>query len=194
MVKRSARFSGEILDNEMYLIYVDESGNTGPNLDDPQQPMQLLAGVFVPEHEWMAGYEDLRTTVRRAREACRSKGVMLREMHAADMYHGTRDFRSIPKQVREDLICDAMRVLARRRLSVVYACAIKPAIRSRWPGYDRDPGADLWRELIGECSGYLNKIGPDSRALLIADESHLKWFAKYNIRDVEMKSWSPDRR
>jgi hypothetical protein len=176
----------------MYLIYVDESGNTGPNLDDPQQPMHLLAGVFVPEDEWMGGYEDLRIIRCRAAEACRSKGVMLRELHAVDMYHGTRDFRSVPKEVREDLICDALRVLVTRRLSVVYACAVKPAIRSRWPQYDRDPGADLWRDLIQACSGHLTKIGLEARALLIADESHLKWFARHNIRDVEMKSWLPE--
>jgi Protein of unknown function (DUF3800) len=33
----------------MYLIYLDESGNTGNNLQETQQPVFVLAALLVPE-------------------------------------------------------------------------------------------------------------------------------------------------
>lgn len=36
----------------MYLIYVDESGDSGLNLKDPQQPLFLLCALPIPESLW----------------------------------------------------------------------------------------------------------------------------------------------
>ena len=36
----------------MNLVYIDESGNTGINLKDPQQPVFLLAAMILPESKW----------------------------------------------------------------------------------------------------------------------------------------------
>lgn len=33
----------------MWLCYIDESGNTGRRLDDPDQPIHWMAAVLVPE-------------------------------------------------------------------------------------------------------------------------------------------------
>ena len=35
----------------MWLSYLDESGNTGGNLEDPDQPIHLIAAVMVPEDQ-----------------------------------------------------------------------------------------------------------------------------------------------
>lgn len=36
----------------MNLVYIDESGNTGLNLKDPQQPVFVLAALIIPETSW----------------------------------------------------------------------------------------------------------------------------------------------
>lgn len=36
----------------MYLLYTDESGSTGLNLDDKQQPFFVLAGVVIEDRQW----------------------------------------------------------------------------------------------------------------------------------------------
>jgi len=36
----------------MNFVYIDESGNTGLNLKDPQQPVFLLAALILPESKW----------------------------------------------------------------------------------------------------------------------------------------------
>jgi len=38
----------------MNLVYTDESGNTGLNLKDPQQPVFLLAAMILPESKWFS--------------------------------------------------------------------------------------------------------------------------------------------
>lgn len=38
----------------MNLVYIDESGNTGLNLKDPQQPVFLLAAMILPESRWFS--------------------------------------------------------------------------------------------------------------------------------------------
>ena len=37
----------------MYLIYVDEYGDTGARLDDPRQPLFGLVAAFIPEAAWV---------------------------------------------------------------------------------------------------------------------------------------------
>ena len=36
----------------MYLMYADESGNTGTDLDNKQQPVFALAGIVVKDKNW----------------------------------------------------------------------------------------------------------------------------------------------
>ena len=38
----------------MNLVYIDESGNTGLNLKDPQQPVFILAAMILPESRWFS--------------------------------------------------------------------------------------------------------------------------------------------
>ena len=43
----------------MYLVYLDESGNTGLNFNDPQQPVFLLCALIVEEQCWQQLEKDL---------------------------------------------------------------------------------------------------------------------------------------
>ena len=36
----------------MYLMYADESGNTGTDYDNKEQPIFVLAGVLVEDRKW----------------------------------------------------------------------------------------------------------------------------------------------
>ncbi|MHC4636916.1 MAG: DUF3800 domain-containing protein [Planctomycetota bacterium] len=38
----------------MYLVYIDESGNTGLNLKDSQQPVFILAAMILYESKWFS--------------------------------------------------------------------------------------------------------------------------------------------
>ncbi len=48
----------------MYLVYLDESGNTGLNFNDPQQPVFLLCALIVEEQCWQQLEKDLETAIK----------------------------------------------------------------------------------------------------------------------------------
>ncbi len=120
----------------MHLIYVDESGNTGARLDDPQQPMHFLVAVLVSEHVWLYGYEYWRNQVLSAtRDFAAAAGIPLpAELHATDVYNGTRMFRGVDRSARSQIACSVLKMLRRFELAVVYAVCDKRPLASEHPG------------------------------------------------------------
>jgi Protein of unknown function (DUF3800) len=47
----------------LHLVYLDESGNTGTNLNDTEQPIFLLATLIVPEAAWQSFERDLEQAI-----------------------------------------------------------------------------------------------------------------------------------
>ncbi len=66
----------------MHLIYVDESGNTGTNFTDSQQPLFVLAALIVPETCWIELESDLEAALR---ELCPSIAAADGEIHATEL-------------------------------------------------------------------------------------------------------------
>ena len=48
----------------MHLVYLDESGNTGTDLKNAQQPVFALAALIVPEACWQSLEQELLSTLR----------------------------------------------------------------------------------------------------------------------------------
>ena len=84
----------------MYLIYFDETGNTGNNLADQQQPVFLLCGLLVHENQW----QKLETALERV--CAEHLGEIAREnsfeIHAGDIRNGCGPFRkmSVPSRIQ----------------------------------------------------------------------------------------------
>ena len=173
----------------MYLIYVDESGNTGARLDDPQQPVDLLAAVFVPEQVWLRGYLYWRNQVlwQTQKLAAHAGMPCPPELHAADVYHGARRFRGMPRPAREQIIRAVLTMLDLYHLDVIYSACHKRRLASqdprdwgtqveRWGLVDRFlrpghivpspdqplppelPGAIAWSLLVSGCNAHLARI------------------------------------
>ncbi|HWL92881.1 MAG TPA: DUF3800 domain-containing protein [Phycisphaerae bacterium] len=47
----------------MHLVYLDESGNSGNNLNDSQQPVFVLCAMIVPENQWLKLERELAAAV-----------------------------------------------------------------------------------------------------------------------------------
>jgi hypothetical protein len=188
----------------MYLIYVDESGNTGAKLDDSQQPVHFLAAVFVSEEAWLDGYEYWRNQVLGLPRALTGPP----ELHAAEVYHGTGRFREIPRSEREELIRAVLSILRDFQLDVVYSACHKKRLRlqdrqtqeaqvQRYMLVDRFldpgdkpelPGALAWSLLLSGCDGQLARLsaGEPAHGLVIADRSKLQRFAQRTLRASEL--------
>ena len=76
----------------MHLIYIDESGNTGLNLSDPQQPVFVLGALVVPESLWQTIEIELE-------EAIKIHSPMVHEteaeIHGGDLRQGSGVFKGV---------------------------------------------------------------------------------------------------
>ncbi|NQU41494.1 MAG: DUF3800 domain-containing protein [Lentisphaerae bacterium] len=77
----------------MHLVYFDETGNTGNNLSDPQQPVFLLCAMLVHKDRW----QDLEISLERV---CRTRlGERAEEdgfeIHATAIRNGSGPFRGM---------------------------------------------------------------------------------------------------
>jgi len=75
----------------MHLVYIDETGNTGKNLNDPQQPVFLLCAMAIHEKRW----QELEVRLQHCcntflEEKTRPEGF---EIHASEIRNGSGFFR-----------------------------------------------------------------------------------------------------
>lgn len=101
----------------MHLIYFDESGNTGNNLNDTQQPIFLLCALAVPEDKWLQVERDLQTEVEKVFPSPRPDDF---EIHATDLMSGRRWFKSIPLVNRVAFRDAWFSIAAKHELKIIY--------------------------------------------------------------------------
>lgn len=112
----------------MHLIYIDESGNTGNNLDDAQQPLFVLGALVVPETIWLALEADLEAALDHSMPPPRADGF---EIHATELRQGTRLFKGVPIATRLALRDAWLGIAAKHRLKFIYR-AIEKKRYQRW--------------------------------------------------------------
>jgi hypothetical protein len=100
----------------MRLVYCDESGNTGNNLDDQDQPILVVGALIVPEECWQSLESDLELALAERLPAFNP----LSEVHSSDLRRGAGPMKGIPVAERVALR-DAWLDLARHHaLKFVY--------------------------------------------------------------------------
>ncbi len=106
----------------MQLIDFDETGNTGENLDDPQQPVFVLGALIVPEARWQRLEQALEATLAARFPAVAADGA---EIHGKDLRNGTGPFRGVAPSDRVALRDAWLRVAASHSLKFVYRSIVK---------------------------------------------------------------------
>lgn len=81
----------------MLICYLDESGNTGRKLDDPNQPFHTIAAVLVREDRVREMTDRLDTLASRA-----PTGSGLVEYHGIELFHGMRAWDGVYARRRID--------------------------------------------------------------------------------------------
>jgi hypothetical protein len=76
----------------MYIVYFDETGNTGTNLDDAQQRVFVLGAMVVPEAIWQDLEKGLRAAVDAAFPPPRPEDF---EIHGSDLRNGRGYFQGL---------------------------------------------------------------------------------------------------
>lgn len=101
----------------MHLVYFDESGNSGNNLDDPQQPVLVVGALIVPETCWQSLESDLEAAVM---EHLPTIASAQHEIHGSDLRNGDRLLRGISVSQRLALRDAWLNLAHRHGLKFVY--------------------------------------------------------------------------
>jgi hypothetical protein len=156
----------------MYLIYLDESGNSGKNLADTQQPVFVLGALIVPEEKWLAVEAELEQLVSPIRSIVGEKF----EIHAHELARGEGSFKHMSLTDRLTLR-DALLHSARKHgLRFVYRSIVKKRY-AQW--LSKVYGGNVFINphlaafpLVGQIlNNFLREQGKLSLGILIFDEN-----------------------
>ncbi len=157
----------------MYLIYFDESGNSGTNLADPQQPVFVLGALIVPETAWQSVESDLEAALDKHMPPPRSPGF---EVHAGDLRQGTGDFKGVSVANRLALRDAWLGLAAKHGLRLIYR-AITKSRYERWMksafghNISVNPHLAAFPLVAQVANNYLRSLSKDALGIIISDDN-----------------------
>jgi hypothetical protein len=157
----------------MHLIYIDESGNTGRNLADPQQPVFVLGALVVPETSW----QRIETALEDAIRLHGPSGLPADfEIHGGDIRQGTGAFKGVPVSNRLALRDAWLEVAAQHQLNFIYRAIVKKRYE-RWmnqafgAGVSVNPHLAAFPLVAQVANNLLRSLGPDVLGIFISDDN-----------------------
>lgn len=156
----------------MNLVYIDESGNTGLNLRDPQQPVFLLAAMVVPETKWFSLEEGFFAIARKF------FGVRLPErfeVQAKELKSGRGVFSQLKLSEQLAFRDDILQLLIDNKVDIIYRRIIKSKFASfceeeYGAGIRVNPYVMALPFVCTEVDYYLREKGRTELGMLIFDE------------------------
>lgn len=149
----------------MYLIYCDESGNTGRNLSDPEQPVHLILALLVEEAKWQTthrAFEQLKKTTLSDMDLPAAT-----ELHAVDVFQHKGPFRGLPRAALEELTQRVLDLVRENKLRIVWSAVDKARLAEEMAPWHPHDLAFLF--IATFCDGWLHETS--QHGLFIADES-----------------------
>lgn len=151
----------------MWLGYTDESGNTGSNLRDQDQPLHWMLTVGVPEDQVRAltlALDGVVTTVGgRPSHA---------ELHGSDLFGGSRDWAGVAPEVRVSVYREALALLQVHDCFVAHASIDKMKMAGT-SSMATAPHIMAFQFLSEKLDAYVGSLQDPlrQRIMLIADET-----------------------
>lgn len=154
----------------MNLIYLDESGNTGLNLKDKQQPVFLLAAIVIHSSKWFTMEKEFNSIMREF-----FGDRLPEELHAIDLRSRRKEFGGLP-QGHDLIIRDRMlQLLIDHEIPLIYRSINKIKFErfcedSYGPGIKIDPYIMALPFVCMEVNALLQEKGSSELGMLIFDE------------------------
>jgi len=164
----------------MYLVYFDESGNSGTGLDTAQ-PLFVLCALVVPEEKWMALERDLQSAIESAFPSPRPADF---EIHANELANPRGFFRLFPIAHRLKFRDSLFEVARRHSLRVIYRAIEKKRLQ-RWvtstlgAGVTLNPHIAAFPLVARVVNDHLRALPGQPLGIIISDEN------REVVRDIE---------
>jgi hypothetical protein len=164
----------------MHLVYLDESGNTGTDLKNAQQPVFVLAALVVPETCWQTLEKDLEAAIKTAIPSASDE----LEVHGTDLRNGSGQFKGVQLDVRTKLRNEWLTVARKHPVKVIYRAIVKRRFET-WvqgtfgAGVLINPHVAAFALVSRVVNEYLTSLTPRALGMFISDEN------KEIVHDVE---------
>ena len=159
----------------MYLIYLDESGNSGGNLADPGQPVFVLCALIVPEEKWQSLETALTAAVEKYWPQPQPDDF---EIHASELINPKNEvFRRAAPDHRLAFMSAWFRVAAQYDLKLVFRAIVKHRY-ARWlqhkfgAGVIINPHVAALALVAQVVNSHLRKLPGNPLGIFISDENH----------------------
>lgn len=159
----------------MHFYYLDESGDTGSNLNDPDQPVIVLGGISVRDEGWNETQKHLEAKLSAFFDGTLPAHF---ELHAKDLLcpSGAGAFSGFTLRDRARLCHSILDVLAERSHSTHYIALDKRRIRESSPSLSvpfdpKQPYLLAFDYLVTFANWHLKeRLGRSARGLIILDQ------------------------
>lgn len=165
----------------MNLIYFDESGQSGNNLSDPQQPIFVLAALVVPEEVWLPLEATIQSLVDKYFPTPRPLDF---EIHATKLRNGNGYFRQFAVGHRLSFRDDCLRACHEHGVKLIYRPIAKVRFK-KWvadtfgTGVSINPHYIAFSLVARVVDDYLKNLPGSPLGIFISDEN------REIIQDVE---------
>lgn len=160
-------------------IYVDETGNTGSNINDLAQRFHYVGALVVPEKSWMGVSDDLQSIAVDALGKRHAAAAGF-EFHGNQLFTGNGPWASITdRDARLKIYGKSLNLLHKHKLSFAYARCDKQQLRRySTPMHPHEISFWLALERIGNITKEHDTLG-----FIIADEGspRLKQIARSGL-------------
>lgn len=148
----------------MLICYLDESGNTGRRLDDPDQPIHILAAVIVREDR----IRDMEDQLQALAEAAPTEHPLI-EYHGDQLFHGSGPWQGVIPSRRVEEYAKALAVMGEVDAGVAHASINKPLLSK-----NQNPHLLALQYLTEKIERWLRGQRDElsKHALLVADHNH----------------------
>ena len=165
----------------MHLIYFDESGNSGNNLDHTQQPLFVLAALIVPVASWTQIEKELEEVIEATFPAPRPMDF---EIHANELINARGYFRQFPIAKRLQFYQDCLAVAKKHGLRVIHRAIAKKRyaewlLRTFGKGIEINPHIAAYALVAQVVNAYLKELPGSPYGIFISDEN------KEVVKDLE---------
>lgn len=157
----------------MHLVYFDESGQTGNNLNDPMQPIFVLAALVVSEKAWLPVEKELLATVEKHFPPPRPDRF---EIHATALRNGEGYFRQFPVTHRLAFRNECLLIARKHQLKLIYRAIAKRRFQ-QWvqsqfgAGVLINPHVFAFPLVARVVDEYLKSLPGSPLGIFIADEN-----------------------
>lgn len=163
----------------MYLIYLDESGNSGSNLNDPAQPIHYIGAIIIHSSQWLAIEQQVEQLVTDIGIVGLARENF--EFHAQDLFRGKGLFRGWDATTRFDIFERLLQIVVNNNLPIIYAGIRKAQLQAKYvnPADPHDLAFLLCAERVERW--FCDNAGTET-GLYIADETKAKMSMKTSLR------------